>query len=341
MNVEFEKKLTIPMEVKKMFPLTNDMRKIIEDRREQIKKIITGEDGRLLLIIGPCSADNEESVLDYILRLKSIQDRVEEKILIVPRVFTNKPRTNGDGYKGLLHQPDPGEKPDLFKGIIATREMHMRVVRESGFATADEMLYPENYRYLDDILGYTTVGARSVENQQHRLVASGVEVPVGMKNPTGGDLKVMMNAINAAQHRHSFLYRGWAVHSEGNPYAHAVLRGFTSSSGRSIPNYHYEDIKNVLELYMSSELTNPAIVIDTNHSNSGKNPFEQPRIVNEVMNYRKYNPDIKKIVKGFLIESYIEDGAQKIGEGIYGKSITDPCLGWYKTERMILEIAEY
>ena len=341
MNVEFEKKLTIPMEVKKMFPLTNDMRKIIEDRREQIKKIITGEDGRLLLIIGPCSADNEESVLDYILRLKSIQDRVEEKILIVPRVFTNKPRTNGDGYKGLLHQPDPGEKPDLFKGIIATREMHMRVVRESGFATADEMLYPENYRYLDDILGYTTVGARSVENQQHRLVASGVEVPVGMKNPTGGDLKVMMNAINAAQHRHSFLYRGWAVHSEGNPYAHAVLRGFTSSSGRSIPNYHYEDIKNVLELYMSSELTNPAIVIDTNHSNSGKNPFEQPRIVNEVMNYRKYNPDIKKLVKGFLIESYIEDGAQKIGEGIYGKSITDPCLGWYKTERMILEIAEY
>ncbi len=341
MNVEFEKKLTIPMEVKKMFPLTNDMRKIIEDRREQIKKIITGEDGRLLLIIGPCSADNEESVLDYILRLKSIQDRVEEKILIVPRVFTNKPRTNGDGYKGLLHQPDPGEKPDLFKGIIATREMHMRVVRESGFATADEMLYPENYRYLDDILGYTTVGARSVENQQHRLVASGVEVPVGMKNPTGGDLKVMMNAINAAQHRHSFLYRGWAVHSEGNPYAHAVLRGFTSSSGRSIPNYHYEDIKNVLELYMSSELANPAIVIDTNHSNSGKNPFEQPRIVNEVMNYRKYNPDIKKLVKGFLIESYIEDGAQKIGEGIYGKSITDPCLGWYKTERMILEIAEY
>ncbi|MCR5726929.1 MAG: 3-deoxy-7-phosphoheptulonate synthase [Lachnospiraceae bacterium] len=341
MNVEFEKKLTIPMEVKKMFPLTNDMRKIIEDRREQIKKIITGEDGRLLLIIGPCSADNEESVLDYILRLKSIQDRVEEKILIVPRVFTNKPRTNGDGYKGLLHQPDPGEKPDLFKGIIATREMHMRVVRESGFATADEMLYPENYRYLDDILGYTTVGARSVENQQHRLVASGVEVPVGMKNPTGGDLKVMMNAINAAQHKHSFLYRGWAVHSEGNPYAHAVLRGFTSSSGRSIPNYHYEDIKNVLELYMSSELANPAIVIDTNHSNSGKNPFEQPRIVNEVMNYRKYNPDIKKLVKGFLIESYIEDGAQKIGEGIYGKSITDPCLGWYKTERMILEIAEY
>ena len=341
MNVEFEKKLTIPMEVKKMFPLTNDMRKIIEDRREKIKKIITGEDGRLLLIIGPCSADNEESVLDYILRLKNIQDRVEEKILIVPRVFTNKPRTNGDGYKGLLHQPDPGEKPDLFKGIIATREMHMRVVRESGFATADEMLYPENYRYLDDILGYTTVGARSVENQQHRLVASGVEVPVGMKNPTGGDLKVMMNAINAAQHRHSFLYRGWAVHSEGNPYAHAVLRGFTSSSGRSIPNYHYEDIKNVLELYMSSELANPAIVIDTNHSNSGKNPFEQPRIVNEVMNYRKYNPDIKKLVKGFLIESYIEDGAQKIGEGIYGKSITDPCLGWYKTERMILEIAEY
>ena len=341
MNVDFEKKLTIPMEVKKMFPIDENMRKVIEDKRSQVKKIISGEDNRLLLIIGPCSADNEDSVLDYITRLKAVQDKIKEKVFIIPRVFTNKPRTTGDGYKGLVHQPNPTEKPDLFKGIIATRGIHMRVVKETGFVTADEMLYPENYRYLDDILGYTTVGARSVENQQHRLTASGVEIPVGMKNPTGGDLTVMINAVHAAQHRHSFLYRGWAVHSYGNPYAHTVLRGYTNSRGRSVPNYHYEDIKNVMELYAGSELQNPAIIIDTNHANSGKDPFEQPRIVNEVMNYRRYNKDIKTLVKGFLIESYIEDGAQKIGEGIYGKSITDACLGWEKTERMLMEIAEY
>ena len=341
MNVEFEKKLTIPMEVKKMFPLSDEMREIIEDRRAQIKRIISGEDKRMLLIIGPCSADNEDSVLDYISRLRDLQEKVKRKILIVPRVFTNKPRTTGDGYKGLLHQPDPSEKPDLFKGIIATRDIHMRVVRETGFATADEMLYPENYRYLDDILGYVTVGARSVENQQHRLVASGLEVPCGMKNPTGGDLSVMMNAIHAAQHKHSFLYRGWAVHSYGNPYAHAVLRGFTNSKGRSVPNYHYEDVMNVIELYQGSGLENPGVIIDTNHANSGKNPFEQPRIIREVMNYRKHNPDLTSFIKGFLVESYIEDGAQKIGEGVYGKSITDACLGWDKSKDMILELSEY
>ena len=329
------------MEVKKMFPLSDEMREIIEDRRAQIKRIISGEDKRLLLIIGPCSADNEDSVLDYISRLRDLQEKVKRKILIVPRVFTNKPRTTGDGYKGLLHQPDPSEKPDLFKGIIATRDIHMRVVRETGFATADEMLYPENYRYLDDILGYVTVGARSVENQQHRLVASGLEVPCGMKNPTGGDLSVMMNAIHAAQHKHSFLYRGWAVHSYGNPYAHAVLRGFTNSKGRSVPNYHYEDVMNVIELYQGSGLENPGVIIDTNHANSGKNPFEQPRIIREVMNYRKHNPDLTSFIKGFLVESYIEDGAQKIGEGVYGKSITDACLGWDKSKDMILELSEY
>ena len=341
MNVEFEKKLTIPMEVKKMFPLSDEMREIIEDRRAQIKRIISGEDKRLLLIIGPCSADNEDSVLDYIGRLRELQEKVKRKILIVPRVFTNKPRTTGDGYKGLLHQPDPSEKPDLFKGIIATRDIHMRVVRETGFATADEMLYPENYRYLDDILGYVTVGARSVENQQHRLVASGLEVPCGMKNPTGGDLSVMMNAIHAAQHKHSFLYRGWAVHSYGNPFAHAVLRGFTNSKGRSVPNYHYEDVMNVIELYAGSGLENPGVIIDTNHANSGKNPYEQPRIIREVMNYRKHNPELTSFIKGFLVESYIEDGAQKIGEGVYGKSITDACLGWDKSLDMIMELSEY
>lgn len=341
MNVDFEKKLTIPMEVKKMFPLTDDMRDVIEDRRAQIKNIISGDDKRLLLIIGPCSADNEDSVLDYIGRLKCIQEKVKKKILIVPRVFTNKPRTTGDGYKGLLHQPDPSEKPDLFKGIIATRDIHMRVVKETGFATADEMLYPENYRYLDDILGYVTVGARSVENQQHRLVASGLEVPCGMKNPTGGDLTIMINAIHAAQHRHSFLYRGWAVHSYGNPYAHAVLRGYTNNRGRSAPNYHYEDVMNVIELYAGSGLSNPGVIIDTNHANSGKNPFEQPRIAREVMEYRRHNPEMTGFIKGFLVESYIEDGAQKIGEGIYGKSITDACLGWSKTEELIGELSEY
>ncbi|MBQ6025409.1 MAG: 3-deoxy-7-phosphoheptulonate synthase [Lachnospiraceae bacterium] len=341
MNVDFEKKLTIPMEVKKMFPLTDDMREVIEDRRAQIKNIISGDDKRLLLIIGPCSADNEDSVLDYIGRLKSIQEKVKKKILIVPRVFTNKPRTTGDGYKGLLHQPDPSEKPDLFKGIIATRDIHMKVVKETGFATADEMLYPENYRYLDDILGYVTVGARSVENQQHRLVASGLEVPCGMKNPTGGDLTVMINAIHAAQHKHSFLYRGWAVHSYGNPYAHAVLRGFTNSKGRSVPNYHYEDVMNVIELYAGSGLENPGVIIDSNHANSGKNPFEQPRIIREVMNYRKHNPNLTSFIKGFLVESYIEDGAQKIGEGVYGKSITDACLGWDKSKDLIMELSEY
>lgn len=341
MNVDFEKKLTIPMEVKKMFPLTDDMRDVIEDRRAQIKNIISGDDKRLLLIIGPCSADNEDSVLDYIGRLSEIQEKVKKKILIVPRVFTNKPRTTGDGYKGLLHQPDPSEKPDLFKGIIATRDIHMRVVKETGFATADEMLYPENYRYLDDILGYVTVGARSVENQQHRLVASGLEVPCGMKNPTGGDLTIMINAIHAAQHRHSFLYRGWAVHSYGNPYAHAVLRGYTNNRGRSAPNYHYEDVMNVIELYAGSGLSNPGVIIDTNHANSCKNPFEQPRIAREVMEYRRHNPEMTGFIKGFLVESYIEDGAQKIGEGIYGKSITDACLGWSKTEELIGELSEY
>jgi len=341
MNVDFEKKLTIPMDVKKMFPLEETVRITVENRRNQIKDIISGKDKRLLLVIGPCSADNEDSVIDYLLRLRNIQEKVVEKIFIVPRVFTNKPRTTGDGYKGLLHQPDPSEKPDMFKGIIATREMHMKAVKESGFACADEMLYPENYRYLDDILGYITIGARSVENQQHRLTASGVEIPVGMKNPTGGDLSVMMNAINAAQHKHSFIYRGWAVHSYGNPYAHAVLRGYTNSKGRSRPNYHFEDIETVLTLYRETGLENPAVIIDTNHANSGKDPFQQPRIIDEVMNNRRNNPDIASLVKGFLVESYIEDGAQKIGDGIYGKSITDACLGWEKTEKMILELAEY
>ena len=323
-----------------MFPLTGNVAEIVEKRSVEIAKIFTGKDNRLLLIIGPCSADNEDSVIDYILRLRKVQDKVADKICIIPRIYTNKPRTNGDGYKGLLHQPDVHEKPDMFKGIIATRKLHMRAVAETGFTCADEMLYPENYKYLDDLLGYVAVGARSVEDQQHRLTASGISVPVGMKNPTSGDFNVMINAIHVAQNKHTFIYRGWEAHSKGNPLAHAILRGYTNKHGESNPNYHYEDLELIKEFYENSGLDNPAVIIDTNHANSGKNPFEQPRIIREVLQSRKYNKDIERLVKGFMVESYIEDGNQKVDGGVYGKSITDACLGWEKTEKLIYEIAE-
>ena len=341
MNVEFEKKLAIPMEVKEMYPASIEITDRVQERDAILKKIFAGEDDRLILIIGPCSADREDSVLDYISRLVPIQEKVKDKIFIIPRIYTNKPRTTGGGYKGMLHQPDPNEKPDLFKGIIAIRELHMKAVKETGFTCADEMLYPESYKYVDDILGYVAVGARSVEDQQHRLTASGIEVPVGMKNPTSGDYSVMMNAIKAAQGDHHFIYRGWAAHSLGNPYAHAILRGYTGPDGKSFPNYHYEDIVKLCDAYEAHpDLLNPAVIIDTNHANSGKNPFEQSRIINEVLSNCRYNDRIRKIVKGFMVESYIEDGNQPIGGGCYGKSITDACLGWEKTERMIYEIAE-
>jgi len=340
MNAEFEKKLPIPMEVKQMYPLSDNLALLWKERDRELKDILSGREKKLILIIGPCSADNEESVLDYISRLRGIQDRVKDKLFIIPRIYTNKPRTSGDGYKGLLHQPDPTAKPDLLRGIVATRELHMRAMTETGFTCADELLYPENHKYLDDILGYVSVGARSVEDQQHRLTASAIEVPVGMKNPTSGDLAVMINAIHAAQHQHSFIYRGWAVHSGGNPFAHAILRGYMNKTGGSIPNYHYDDLAALCDTYFAAGLENPACIIDTNHSNSGKNYLEQPRIVSEVLGSMHHNADIGRMVKGFMIESYIEDGAQKIGDGVYGKSITDPCLGWQKTERMILELAE-
>lgn len=340
MNMIFERKLPIPMEVKEMYPLSAESAKIVAERDVQLADIFTGKDDRLLLIIGPCSADNEDSVLDYITRLRKLQEKVEDKIFIVPRIYTNKPRTTGDGYKGLLHQPNPNEKPDMLKGIVAIRELHMRALRETGFSCADEMLYPENYRYLNDILAYVAIGARSVENQQHRLTASGLSIPVGMKNPTGGDLSVMMNSITAAQHKHTFLYRGWEVHSQGNPLAHAILRGYVNKHGQSLPNYHYEDLMSLCQLYAQSGLANPAVVIDTNHANSGKNPFEQVRIAKDVMHSCRHDSAIKKMVKGFMIESYIEDGAQKIGECVYGKSITDPCLGWEKTEKLVYDLAE-
>ena len=291
-------------------------------------------------MIGPCSADRDDSVIDYILRLSALQEQVKDKILIVPRIYTNKPRTTGDGYKGMLHQPDPEAKPDMFKGIVAIRELHLRAIRETGFVCADEMLYPENHRYLDDLLGYVAVGARSVENQQHRLTASGVDLPVGMKNPTSGDLSVMMNSITAAQHPHTFIYRGWEVHSEGNPLAHAILRGLVNKHGQSMPNYHYEDLTHLARMYGESGLKNPGVIVDTNHANSGKDPFQQIRIVKEVLASCAYSEDIRRIFRGFMIESYIEDGSQPVGGGVYGKSITDACLGWEKTERLILDMAE-
>ncbi len=339
--MEFERKLTIPAEVKEQFPVTAKVSETVEKKRAEIKSIFEGRSNRMILIIGPCSSDNEEAVIDYMTRLIPVQEKVKDKILLVPRIYTNKPRTTGDGYKGLLHQPDPNGKPDMYKGILATRHLHMRAVEETGFVFADEMLYPDNYKYLDDILGYVAVGARSVENQEHRLTASGIEVPVGMKNPTSGDFNVMMNAITAAQHKHTFIYRGWEVHSQGNPWSHAILRGSTSKHGNNVPNYHYEDLVRLCDAYDAKpQLTNPAVIIDTNHSNSNKNPFEQPRIIMDVLNSCEHNERIKKLVKGFMIESYIEDGAQKPGECCYGKSITDPCLGWEKSEKLIYTIAE-
>lgn len=340
MNMEFKRKLTIPADLKKEYPVTEEMRKRFLQRDEALKKILSGEDDRIVLVIGPCSADQEASVMDYVNRLRELQEKVADRILMIPRVYTNKPRTTGAGYKGMLHQPNPDAAPDMLKGLIAIRELHMRVLRETEFSAADEMLYPENYKYLDDLLAYVAVGARSVEDQQHRLTSSGISVPVGMKNPTGGDISVMMNSINAAQHSHTFIYRGWEATSKGNPYAHAILRGYTNKHGNARPNYHYEDLIFLHECYEKNGLLNPAVVIDANHANSGKDPFQQGRIIKEVLQSRAFNPDVHRLVKGFIVESYLEDGSQHIGDGVYGKSITDPCLGWKDTERLLLEMAE-
>ena len=328
------------MEIKKQYPASEKAVKIKEQRDKELKAIFEGKDKRLVLVIGPCSADNEDSVLDYVSRLAPLQEEVKDKILIVPRIYTNKPRTTGDGYKGMLHQPDPNRESNLLGGIIAIRKLHMRALNETGLSCADEMLYPENYRYLNDLLSYVAIGARSVENQQHRLTSSGLDIPVGMKNPTGGDLSVMMNSITAAQHSHEFIYRGWEVQSHGNPYAHAILRGYVNKRGVSLPNYHYEDLMRVCELYAETDLKNPAIIVDTNHANSAKKYLEQPRIAKEVLHCCRHSEDIAKTVKGLMIESYIEDGCQKIGGGVYGKSITDPCLGWEKTKKLVLELAD-
>ena len=340
MSMDFKRKLPIPKEIKEQYPISEKMAAVKAQRDADIKAVFTGESDKFLLIIGPCSADNEEAVLDYMGRLKRVADEVADKILIIPRVYTNKPRTTGEGYKGMLHQPNPDEKPDMLKGIIAIRDLHLKVLSNFGFTCADEMLYPENHRYLSDLLGYVAVGARSVEDQQHRLVASGVSIPVGMKNPTSGDLTVMMNSIKAAQSSHTYLYRGWEVTSTGNETAHAILRGYMDFAGRNISNYHYEDIAHLCELYNEYGLKNPSVIIDANHANSSKKYLEQIRIAKDVVYSRNHNTDIRGIVKGIMIESYIEDGAQKIGDHIYGKSITDPCLGWEKTENLIYKIAD-
>ena len=340
MSMNFQRKLPIPQEVKKEYSLSDKMEQVKAERDAQIREVFSGTSDKFILVIGPCSADYSEPVLEYISRLRKVQEQVSDKIIIIPRVYTNKPRTTGQGYMGMLHQPDPDAKPDLYKGIVSLRKLHLEALRDYGFTCADELLYPENYRYLSDLLSYVAVGARSVENQQHRLTASGVEVPAGMKNPMSGDLNVMLNSIKAAQSSHTFLYRGWEVISDGNPFAHAILRGYVDYAGKSTSNYHYEDLVQLDELYAASGLVNPSVVVDTNHNNSGKKYLEQVRIAKDVVRSRKHNADIKRLVKGLMIESYLEDGAQSVGEHVYGKSITDPCLGWEKTERLIFEIAD-
>ena len=340
MNMNFKRKLPIPKEIKEMYPISDEGALAKEKNDLEIAKVFTGESDKLVLVIGPCSADKEEAVIEYISRLRKLQEKVEEKIIIIPRIYTNKPRTTGAGYKGMLHQPNPLEDPDMLKGIIAIRKLHMRAINETGFSCADEMLYPENHRYLNDLLSYVAVGARSVENQGHRLTASGIDIPVGMKNPTGGDITVMLNSIKAAQGSHTFLYRGWEVESSGNPLAHAILRGYVDERGHSVPNYHYEDLQSLCEIYTEKDFKNPALIVDCNHANSGKKYEQQVRIAKEVLHSTRHSDDINKLVKGFMIESYLVDGCQKASEGVYGKSITDPCLGWEKTEQLVLDIAE-
>ena len=338
--MEFKRKLPTPKEIKQLYPLNKKLETIKRNNDLEIRRVFTNESDKFILIIGPCSADNEESVIDYVKRLKKLSKKIQDKIIIIPRIYTNKPRTNGMGYKGMLHQPDPTGEPDMLKGLIAIRKLHMRVLEETGFSTADEMLYSENHRYLSDLLSYVAVGARSVENQGHRLTASGLNIPVGMKNPTSGDVSIMLNAINAAQHSHVFIHRGWEVESKGNPLAHAVLRGYVDNDGNSHQNYSYDELLKVIDKYENIGYQNPSIIVDTNHYNSNKQYEKQIEIANDVLNSRNKNSKIKSIVKGLMIESYIEDGCQKIEEGIYGKSITDPCLGWDKTEKLILNIYE-
>lgn len=339
-NMIFKRKLPIPKEIKEQYPLTAELSQVKARRDKEIADVFTGKSGKMVLIIGPCSADREDAVLEYCERLAKLQEAVSDKLVLIPRVYTNKPRTTGDGYKGLLHQPDPRKTSDMLEGVIAIRRLHTNVLANTSLPTADEMLYPDNYRYLSDLLSYVAVGARSVENQEHRLTSSGIDIPVGMKNPTSGDISVMLNSIMAAQHPHTFIYRGWEVDTTGNPLAHAILRGYVNKHGESMPNYHFEELERLYNAYTAKGLQNMALIVDANHANSGKKYQEQPRICKEVLHSCRHSGEIKSIVKGFMVESYLEPGCQKIGDGVYGKSITDPCLGWEETIRLVQDIAD-
>lgn len=341
MSFEFVKKLPTPSEIKEQYPVPEKLVALKKKRDQEIRDVLTGKSNKFLVIIGPCSADNEDAVCDYVSRLAKVNEKVKDKLILIPRIYTNKPRTTGEGYKGIVHQPDPEKKPDLLAGLIAMRKMQIHAMDVSGLTAADEMLYPENWRYVSDILSYVAIGARSVEDQQHRMTVSGFDVPAGMKNPTSGDLTVMLNSVYAAQHPHTFIYRGWEVNTTGNDLAHTVLRGATSKHGQNLANYHYEDLNLLLQLYNERDLKNPATIIDSNHSNSSKQYKQQIRIIKEVMHSRKLSPDIHNLVKGVMIESYLVEGSQKVGEGVYGKSITDPCLGFEDSEQLIYDIAEY
>ena len=339
-NMIFKRKLPIPKEIKEQYPLTAELSQVKARRDKEIADVFTGKSSKMVLIIGPCSADREDAVLEYCERLAKLQEAVSDKLVLIPRVYTNKPRTTGDGYKGLLHQPDPRKNSDMLEGVIAIRRLHTNVLASTGLPTADEMLYPDNYRYLSDLLSYVAVGARSVENQEHRLTSSGIDIPVGMKNPTSGDISVMLNSIMAAQHPHTFIYRGWEVDTTGNPLAHAILRGYVNKHGESMPNYHFEELERLYNAYTAKGLQNMALIVDANHANSAKKYQEQPRICKEVLHSCRHSGEIKSMVKGFMIESYLEPGCQKIGDGVYGKSITDPCLGWEDTVRLVQDIAD-
>ena len=339
-NMIFKRKLPIPKEIKEQYPLTAELSQVKARRDKEIADVFTGKSSKMVLIIGPCSADREDAVLEYCEQLAKLQEAVSDKLVLIPRVYTNKPRTTGDGYKGLLHQPDPRKTSDMLEGVIAIRRLHTNVLANTGLPTADEMLYPDNYRYLSDLLSYVAVGARSVENQEHRLTSSGIDIPVGMKNPTSGDISVMLNSIMAAQHPHTFIYRGWEVDTTGNPLAHAILRGYVNKHGESMPNYHFEELERLYNAYTAKGLQNMALIVDANHANSAKKYQEQPRICKEVLHSCRHSGEIKSMVKGFMIESYLEPGCQKIGDGVYGKSITDPCLGWEDTVRLVQDIAD-
>lgn len=339
-NMIFKRKLPIPKEIKEQYPLTAELSQVKARRDKEIADVFTGKSGKMVLIIGPCSADREDAVLEYCERLAKLQEAVSDKLVLIPRVYTNKPRTTGDGYKGLLHQPDPRKTSDMLEGVIAIRRLHTNVLANTGLPTADEMLYPDNYRYLSDLLSYVAVGARSVENQEHRLTSSGIDIPVGMKNPTSGDISVMLNSIMAAQHPHTFIYRGWEVDTTGNPLAHAILRGYVNKHGESMPNYHFEELERLYNAYTAKGLQNMALIVDANHANSGKKYQEQPRICKEVLHSCRHSGEIKSMVKGFMVESYLVPGYQKIGDDVYGKSITDPCLGWEETIRLVQDIAD-